>query len=203
VHFWAAPAQHAHEGRGNSSRAAAARRIPVGSRVGIFASSSLALVSCRSRFTTVAHYMRPPYRRHRGPKADRRRALELLAASCDGVTEAIMIAHGFTVAQMVEIVRARLATSPARTGSAAVANTIGMIDVACFAAMTGPAECVTMTSLVLNRSRHRAQGPDRRQLRARRERPRDRAAEQRNELAALHVGPCPSLPGVTTQQPAP
>src|SRR5262249_13897681 len=36
---------------------------------------------------------------------------------------------------------------------------------------------------------------------ARRERPRDRAAKQRNELAALHVGPCPFLPGVTTQQP--
>src|SRR5262249_28766339 len=51
--------------------------------------------------------------------------------------------------------------------------------------------------LVLNRSRHRARGPDGRQprrlLRARRGWPRDGAAEQRNELAALHVGPCPSL----------
>jgi hypothetical protein len=35
--------------------------------------------------------------RRRGPKPDRRRALELLAASPDGYTEALMLAHGFTV----------------------------------------------------------------------------------------------------------
>ena len=52
-------------------------------------------------------------RRHRGPKPDRRRALELLAASRDGATEAIMIAHGFTVGQMVELVRAGLGTATA------------------------------------------------------------------------------------------
>jgi len=34
-----------------------------------------------------------------GPKPDRRRTLELLASRRDGCTEAIMIAHGFTVAQ--------------------------------------------------------------------------------------------------------
>jgi hypothetical protein len=45
----------------------------------------------------------------RRPKPDRRRALELLAASSDGCTEAIMLAHGFTVAQMVELVTAGLA----------------------------------------------------------------------------------------------
>jgi hypothetical protein len=45
-----------------------------------------------------------------GLKANRWRALELLASSHDGCTEAIMIAHGFTVAQMVELVRAGLAT---------------------------------------------------------------------------------------------
>jgi hypothetical protein len=43
--------------------------------------------------------------------ATRRRALELLAASADGATEAIMRAHGFTVPQMVELVRAGLATA--------------------------------------------------------------------------------------------
>jgi hypothetical protein len=57
-------------------------------------------------------------------------------------------------------------------------------------------------ALVLNRAFRRAREPNGRQPRrllcARRERPRDRAAEQRNELAALHVGPCPFLPGVTT-----
>jgi hypothetical protein len=41
-------------------------------------------------------------RRRRGPKPDRRRALELLASCRDGCAEALMIAHGFTVAQMVE-----------------------------------------------------------------------------------------------------
>ena len=37
-------------------------------------------------------------------KPDRRRALELLAASRDGATEAIMLAHGFTVPLIVELV---------------------------------------------------------------------------------------------------
>jgi hypothetical protein len=54
----------------------------------------------------------PPRRRH-GPKPDRRRALELLASCPDGCTEAIMLAHGFTVAQMVELVRAGLASASA------------------------------------------------------------------------------------------
>jgi hypothetical protein len=50
----------------------------------------------------------------RFPKRDRRRALESLAASCrDGCTESMMLAHGFTVAQMVELVRAGLATANA------------------------------------------------------------------------------------------
>jgi hypothetical protein len=49
-------------------------------------------------------------RRWRGPKPDRRRALELLASCRDGCTEAIMLAQGFTIPQMVELVRAGLAT---------------------------------------------------------------------------------------------
>jgi len=49
--------------------------------------------------------------RKRNPPATRRRALELLAGSRDGCTEAIMIAHGFTVEQMVELVRAGFATA--------------------------------------------------------------------------------------------
>ena len=49
----------------------------------------------------------------RRPKPDRRRALELLAASSDGCTEAIMIAHGFTIAQIVELVTAGLANATA------------------------------------------------------------------------------------------
>ena len=48
---------------------------------------------------------------NRRPKPDQRCAVELLAASRDGATEAIMRAHGFTVAQMVELVRTGLATA--------------------------------------------------------------------------------------------
>src|SRR2546428_13885368 len=50
-----------------------------------------------------------PRRRRRGPQPDRRRALELLAASPDGCTEAIMLAHGFTVELMVDLCFAELA----------------------------------------------------------------------------------------------
>ena len=39
-------------------------------------------------------------------EASRRGALELLAVSPDGRTQAIMVAHGFTVDQMVELVSA-------------------------------------------------------------------------------------------------
>ena len=41
-----------------------------------------------------------------GSDADRRRALALLAGPRDSCTEAIMLAHGFTVDQMVELVSA-------------------------------------------------------------------------------------------------
>jgi hypothetical protein len=47
--------------------------------------------------------------RRRGPKPDRRRALDLLAASPDGCTEAIILAHGFTVELMVKLCIAELA----------------------------------------------------------------------------------------------
>jgi hypothetical protein len=44
-------------------------------------------------------------------KPTRCRALELLASCPDGCNEAIMLAHGFTIAQMVELIRAGLATA--------------------------------------------------------------------------------------------
>jgi hypothetical protein len=47
------------------------------------------------------------------PPATRRRALELLAASRDGATEAIMLAHGFSIDMLVELIRAGLATATA------------------------------------------------------------------------------------------
>ena len=51
------------------------------------------------------HYSMPqPRRRRHGLQPDRRRALELLCR--DGCAEALMIARGLTITQMVEPVRA-------------------------------------------------------------------------------------------------
>jgi hypothetical protein len=58
-----------------------------------------------------AYPKQPKRSRRRGPKPDRRRALELLAASRDGCAQAILIAHGFSIEQMVELVRDGLATA--------------------------------------------------------------------------------------------
>jgi hypothetical protein len=52
-------------------------------------------------------------RHRRRPKPDRRRALELLASCRDGCSEAIMLTHGFTVAQMADLVRVGLASESA------------------------------------------------------------------------------------------
>ena len=46
-------------------------------------------------------------------KLDQRRALKLLAVSRNGCTEAVMLAHGFPVPLVVELVRAGLATATA------------------------------------------------------------------------------------------
>ncbi len=45
------------------------------------------------------------------PKQQRRRALELLEASIDGCTEAIMLAYGFKTALLVELIDAGFATT--------------------------------------------------------------------------------------------
>ena len=45
------------------------------------------------------------------PKQQRRRALELLEASIDGCTEAIMLAYGFKTELLVELVNAGLVTA--------------------------------------------------------------------------------------------
>ena len=44
---------------------------------------------------------------------DRRRALELLASSPDGCTEALMVANGFTIELLLELLRTGLATAHA------------------------------------------------------------------------------------------
>jgi DNA-binding CsgD family transcriptional regulator len=56
----------------------------------------------------------PTPSRKRRTNTTRRRALELLDASREGCTESVMLAHGFTVEILVELVTARLAT--AQTG---------------------------------------------------------------------------------------
>ena len=52
--------------------------------------------------------VRPKRRRHPPP---RHRALELLASCRDGCTEAVMRAHGFTMRQLLDLVRDGLATA--------------------------------------------------------------------------------------------
>jgi len=52
-----------------------------------------------------------PGRRHGPSKPDRRRALELLAASPDGCSEALMFANEFTVKLLIELIRTELATA--------------------------------------------------------------------------------------------
>ena len=54
-----------------------------------------------------------PTGRKRSPPATRRRALELIAWSPDGMTEAMLLAHGFTVEMLVDLIRAGLATAKA------------------------------------------------------------------------------------------
>jgi hypothetical protein len=51
--------------------------------------------------------------RRRLPKPTRRRALELLAAEPDGMIDGLLLAHGFTVPLLVDLVRAGLATATA------------------------------------------------------------------------------------------
>ena len=52
-----------------------------------------------------------PSKKPRPPKnPGRRRALILLASCPDGCTEAVMQAHGFTIEQIAELIRAGLAT---------------------------------------------------------------------------------------------
>jgi hypothetical protein len=54
----------------------------------------------------------------RRPRPDRRRALELLAASPDGCIEALTLANGFPVEMLVELIRTELAFAKAGRVSA-------------------------------------------------------------------------------------
>jgi hypothetical protein len=50
-------------------------------------------------------------RPHGPPKPYLRRALELLAASPDGCTHALLLANGFTAQMLIELIRTELATA--------------------------------------------------------------------------------------------
>jgi hypothetical protein len=60
--------------------------------------------------SSVGNPHRNARKRNNAP-ATRRRALELLAGSRDGCTEAVMLARGFMVGMMVELVNAGLASA--------------------------------------------------------------------------------------------
>ena len=83
--------------------------------------------------------------RKRVPKPDRRRAFELLASCPEGCTEAIMLAHGFTIEQMVDLVRAGLASATAKriiAGSREMeVATVRITDAGRRALMLGAAIC--------------------------------------------------------------
>jgi hypothetical protein len=64
----------------------------------------------RSNNRPISRASGPRFARRR-PKPDRRRALELLAASRDGCTEAIMIARGFAVDMLADLIRHGLTTA--------------------------------------------------------------------------------------------
>jgi hypothetical protein len=49
-------------------------------------------------------------------KPERRRALELLAPRWDGCTETMMLAHGFSIEMMVELINSGLATAQTERG---------------------------------------------------------------------------------------
>src|SRR5262249_62379952 len=55
----------------------------------------------------------PPRRHYSMPQPRRRPALELLASSPDSCTEALMLANGFPVETLVELIRGGLASAEA------------------------------------------------------------------------------------------
>ena len=55
-------------------------------------------------------------------RSDRRRALRLLAGAPEGVTEALMLAHGFRVELLVDLCIAGLATAKPHRRSALILN---------------------------------------------------------------------------------
>jgi len=77
-------------------------------------------------------------------KPECRRALELLAACPDGCTEAIMLAHGFSIDMMVELINSGLATLQTEwfwttvtkgkeRGCASLRQAVGLTETACIA----------------------------------------------------------------------
>jgi hypothetical protein len=70
--------------------------------------------------------VRPRKRRLGG---EQRRALQLLASTPFGVTEAIMLVHGFTRQMLAKLVRTGLATAQSETGKAIAIGRVRITDV--------------------------------------------------------------------------
>jgi hypothetical protein len=88
-----------------------------------------------------SHQMPRPLRRR--PKPDRRLALELLAGSPTGGTEALLFAHCVTIEQMVEVARAGLATvKPERMRAGVMAMEITRLRITA-AGQQALAECAS------------------------------------------------------------
>jgi len=110
--WWSPPPQSPPRARALAARHRLAHRSAPIVRRGHARAASNGLQTPDILRAPTKHHRRnsmPQHRRRRhGPQPDRRRALELLA-SCNGATEAIMLAHGFTVEQMVDLCIAGLA----------------------------------------------------------------------------------------------
>jgi hypothetical protein len=65
----------------------------------------------RGKIMGAVHARVPMVTLRRGPQPDRRRALELLASSPRGCTEALLFGYGFTAEMLADLIKGGLATS--------------------------------------------------------------------------------------------
>jgi hypothetical protein len=82
--------------------------------VALLAGLGCGLAVARGDVFFSANHGRAPMRRpyhYRRPNPDRRRALELLAASRKGCTKALMRAHGLSIDMLLDLLKAGLATT--------------------------------------------------------------------------------------------
>jgi hypothetical protein len=103
--------RHNVRGPGESQRILAMRKYEITARQRPSASVPRSSRKHSLRRPPDREMVGSPRRRPSKRNAERRRALELLSASPDGCTEAIILAHGFTTDFLVDLIRAGLATA--------------------------------------------------------------------------------------------